>query len=349
MLLMKRTKTEFIVLKAFNGDCILVKTFTSEQEEFIVLVDGGTASTFDRYLKHELKEIKKIDLLVLTHIDSDHIGGLLRLFNNSLINELDIVEIWINYPNLINVNLSGQIGFDQANKLKDLILQKKGNVVFKEITTAERFINRSGVSFTILSPTQKILDLLYERWDFGKNEPEVDIDIASDFNTYTVSLEELSKLPFKPDKTVEQDLVNASSISFIISCPDINILLLGDSRSEIIEQELKKLGYNEESPFVCDYVKVSHHGSKNNTSEYLLKLLKTTNYIISTNGGSSKTKHPSRAVIGKIIFNPRRELNELLFIFVNYPISEIKNRIGNFIAEDDMESGNWKIEHKNKF
>lgn len=59
MLLMKRTKTEFIVLKAFNGDCILVKTFTSEQEEFIVLVDGGTASTFDRYLKHELKEIKK--------------------------------------------------------------------------------------------------------------------------------------------------------------------------------------------------------------------------------------------------------------------------------------------------
>lgn len=83
---------------------------------------------------------------------------------------------------------------------------------------------------------------MYERWDFGKNEPEVDIDIASDFNTYTVSLEELSKLPFKPDKTVEQDLVNASSISFIISCPDINILLLGDSRSEIIEQELKNLG-----------------------------------------------------------------------------------------------------------
>lgn len=346
---MKRTRTEFIVLKAFNGDCILVKTFTSEQEEFIVLVDGGTASTFDRYLKHELKEIKKIDLLVLTHIDSDHIGGLLRLFNNSLISELDIVEIWINYPNLINVNLSGQIGFGQANKLKDLILQKKGNVVFKEITTAERFINRSGVSFTILSPTQKILDLLYERWNFDKNEPDVDIDIASDLNTYTVSLEELSKLPFKPDKTVEQDIVNASSISFIVSCPDKILLLLGDSRSEIIEHELEKLGYNEESPFLCDYVKVSHHGSKNNTSEYLLKLLKTTNYIMSTNGGCSKTKHPSRDVIGKIIFNPRRDLNELLFIFVNYPISEIKNRIGNFIAEDDMESGNWKIEHKNKF
>lgn len=346
---MKRIKTEFTVLKAFNGDCILIKTFTVKQEEFIILVDGGTASTFDHYLKHELKEIKKIDLLVLTHIDSDHIGGLLRLFNNSLINELDIVEIWINYPNFVNVSLGGQIGFNQANKFKDLILQKKRDIVFKEITTTERSINRVGLTFTILSPTQKILDLLYEGWDFGKNEPNVNIDITSDISTYATSLEELSKLPFNPDKTVEQDIVNASSISFFLSCLDKTLLFLGDARSEIIERELKKLGYSDENPLFCDYVKISHHGSRNNTSEDLLKLLKTTNYIISTNGGSSTNKHPSREVIGKIIFNPRRKLNELLFIFINYPISEIRNRIGNFITEDDMESGNWKIEHRNKF
>lgn len=346
---MKRTKTEFVVLKAFNGDCILIKTFTSKQEEFIILVDAGTASTFDRYLKRELEKIKKIDLLVLTHIDSDHIGGLLKLFNNSLIETLDIVEIWINYPDLVNINQGGLIGFDQANKLKDLIFQKKENVILKEISTSERYINRDGIIFTIISPTQEILDSLYENWDFGENESDVKIGIASDYDSYNDSLEELSKRPFKPNKTVDQDLVNASSISFIITCQDKNILLLGDSRSEIIEQELDILKYNENTPLLCDYVKISHHGSGNNTSEDLLKILKTTNYIISTNGGSSANKHPSREVIGKIVFNPYRKFSETLSIFVNYPISEIKDRIGNFVTKKDFESGNWKIEQKNKF
>ena len=53
---MKRHKTEFIILEAFNGDSILVKTFDEGFEEFIILIDGATSSCFEHALKKELKE-----------------------------------------------------------------------------------------------------------------------------------------------------------------------------------------------------------------------------------------------------------------------------------------------------
>lgn len=347
--MVKRTQTEFIVLKAYNGDCILIKTFDSNNDEYIILVDGGTASTFEYSLKNELKTLTRIDLLILTHIDSDHIGGLIKLFNNSLVDKLDISEIWVNHPELIDVRSGGLIGFDDANKFKDLILRKKNNVVIKEISTSERDIKRDNILFTILSPTQEILNLLYEVWEYNIPKPITKTNISSKAilnTTNIITLEEMAKISFSP-KSIKEDIVNASSIAFILSCPDITLLLLGDSRAEIIEQELISLGYNSENSLACDYVKISHHGSKNNTSKSLLELLKTSNYIISTNGGSKTNKHPSREVIGRIVFNEQR--NDKLSIFMNYPIRDIKDRAGNFITEKDMEGANWVIEHKNKF
>ena len=348
---MKRSKTEFTILKAFNGDCILIKTFNSQSDEFIILIDGGTPSTFEYSLKPELRNLSKIDLLVLTHIDSDHIGGLLKLFNNSLIDRIDISEIWVNNPDLINVNSGGLIGFDQANKFKDLIVQKKGQAIIKEISTSERFIVRDNVFFTILSPTKDILDLLYQNWEYDKPKNNIKINVSSDTNigSYEASLEELSNKAFAPIKTIEQDIVNASSIAFILSCPDMIFLLLGDSRAEIVEKELSILGYARETPLECDYVKLSHHGSKNNTSENLLELLNSTNYIISTNGGSVINKHPSREVIAKIVYNAQRKIDEELHIFMNYSVPEIKNRIGCFINDNDLDNGDWTIEQKNNF
>lgn len=348
---MKRDKTEFQILKAYNGDCILIRTFNSNNDEFIILVDGGTPSTFEYSLKKELKNISKIDLLILTHIDFDHIGGLLKLFNNSLIDRIDISEIWVNHPELITVDSGNLISFGQANEFKELIQQKKKQVIIKEINTSDRYIKKNGILFSILSPTKDIIDLLYQNWDYNIPQNNAKAEISSDASDdiYNISLEELSKIAFSPLKGIPQDIVNASSIAFLLSCPDLNFLLLGDSRSEIIENELSILEFTKDKPLICDYVKIAHHGSKNNTSERLLELLDSVNYIISTNGGSERNRHPSRETIAKLVFNPRRKEDEKLSIFVNYPISEIKNRIGNFINEDDLESGNWIIEQKNKF
>ena len=150
---MKRHQTDFAVLPAFHGDCILIKTFDNNNEEFIILIDGGTAQTFRYSLKAELKDFTHIDLLILTHIDSDHIAGLISLLKSSLIDNIVINEIWMNHPEIVEINNDELISTKQGDSLKDLILLKKPDVKLIEITTNDKSIIKQGVELIILSPT----------------------------------------------------------------------------------------------------------------------------------------------------------------------------------------------------
>ncbi len=345
--LVKRTKTEFIVLPAFHGDCILIKTYDIEHNEFIVLIDGGTAQTFRYSLKEELKNISCINLLILTHIDSDHIAGLISFFKSSLIDTINIDEIWMNNPDLVEINNGGLISVKQGDNFKSLILEKKPDTKLSQISILNRLINRSGIEFTILSPTPDIVNQLYERWELLRLQQDKK-NISSVKNSYTQSLKELNALPFCPDKSINDDVFNSSSISFLLKCPDISLLLLADSRPEIIVQSLIDIGVNEKNPLVVDYVKISHHGSLNNTSQRLLSLIKSNNYLISTNGGSADHQHPSRETISRIVYNSNRN-DEKLNIFFNYSLNSLRERIGDFINEKDLEHGNWHARSQNRF
>lgn len=346
--LIKRTKTEFIVLPAFHGDCILIKTYDIDHDEFIILIDGGTAQTFRYSLKEELKSISRINLLILTHIDSDHIAGLINFFKNSLIDNIIIDEIWMNNPDLVEVNNGELISVKQGDNFKNLILEKKSESKLSQISISDRLINRSGIEFTILSPTADIANELYERWESLRLPQKNKSNISSVKSTYTQSLEELNKKPFSPDKSINEDIFNSSSISFLLKCPDISLLMLADSRPEIIVQSLRDIGVNEKDPLVVDYVKVSHHGSLNNTSQELLGLIKSNNYLISTNGGTADHKHPSRETISRIVYNSNRN-DEVLNIFFNYTLNSLRERIGDFINGIDLEQGNWNATSQNRF
>lgn len=347
---MKRNKTDFVVLPAFHGDCILIKTYDIEHDEFIILIDGGTSQTFRYSLKDELKNISRINLLILTHIDSDHIAGLIAFFKNSLINEIQIDEIWMNNPDLVEINNGELISVKQGGNLKNLILEKQPKTKLIQISTLDNVINHSGIEFTILSPITDIVNELYVQWGALKEleKQENRSNISSVRNSYLQSLEDLSKTPFSPDKRINEDIFNASSISFLLKCPDISILLLADSRPEIITQSLKGIGINNDNPLFVDYVKVSHHGSLNNTSQELMDLIMSNNYLISTNGGSANHRHPSRETISRIVYNRNRN-EKKLNIFFNYDLKGLKEKIGDFINENDLEHGNWNAINQNRF
>jgi beta-lactamase superfamily II metal-dependent hydrolase len=346
-----RNKTEFRVLKAFHGDCILIKTFTSNFDEFVILIDGGTASTFNYFLKKELEDINIIDLVVLTHIDSDHIGGLLKLLGNSIMNSISIKEFWINHPELIDFDEKTLISVSHGNKLKELISKKLPNSSICQINTSLNTISRSGIKFEILSPSKEIVNLLYKEWKSLEKEAETQsnsVNISKNKNNYSTSLKELSSAKFKPSKKVNKDIFNASSIAFNLRCPDVSILLLADSRAEIVIESLNKLGYNTSKKITADYVKVSHHGSSNNTSKELLNLIESKKFLISTNGGSSNHKHPSREVISKLLYNDGI-MNKGINIFFNYSISDLKAKIGIFLSDEELNNQNWFIRNQNVF
>src|SRR6185437_4369102 len=63
---------------AGNGDSFLIEHGTT-----CLLVDGGYSSTFQQHVLPDLRELarrgRELDLVVATHIDADHIAGLVRL------------------------------------------------------------------------------------------------------------------------------------------------------------------------------------------------------------------------------------------------------------------------------
>ena len=352
---MTNTRSSFKKLKAFNGDCIIIKSYNNEGKEINILIDGGTKSTFEYSLKKEIQGLKYIDLIILTHIDSDHIGGLIKFFNNSIIDKIIVKNIWVNFPNIIEIPSGEKISFGQAKTLEDLIKEKMPKTIINNYIHSENgAIIFEGLRITIISPSKEILKKLYDSWPKIKelenklDENKIKISKDSDFINNKKPLSELNIIPFKPDKSIINDLINASSIAIILECQDLKLLLLADSRPEIIEKYLIE-NYSAEEKLKVDYVKVSHHGSKNNTSQNMLNYIDCNNYIISTNGGTSLHKHPSRETIARIVYNEKRNFENKRFIYFNYPIEDIKKKIGNFINDNDMNEGNWEALYKNEF
>jgi beta-lactamase superfamily II metal-dependent hydrolase len=70
-------------LDVFHGDCAVV-TFDQDGRKACIVVDGGekrdAAKRLAAYLKYE--DVEVIDLLVATHIDSDHVNGLVQLLKS---------------------------------------------------------------------------------------------------------------------------------------------------------------------------------------------------------------------------------------------------------------------------
>jgi beta-lactamase superfamily II metal-dependent hydrolase len=351
---MHNSSTSFKILKAYNGDCLLINFFNSKKQKINILVDGGTASTFDYSLKNELSKLKTLDLIILTHIDSDHTGGLIRFFKNSIIEKIEVKQIWVNFPDIVEISGGEKISYGQAKTLEKLIKDKMPKTEIQNyIHSGKNKISIEGCNITVVSPTKEILDNLYKNWPKIEKTEKINdvskVNISKNIETINhKSLVELNKIPFNPDKSIQNDLINASSISIILECSDLKLLLLADSRPEIIEEYLIK-NYSEENKLNVDYVKVSHHGSKNNTSQKMLNYISCDKYIISTNGGTANHKHPSRETIARIVYNEKRNFDIKRFIYFNYPIEEIKKKSGIFINKNDVTEGNWEYLNKNEF
>lgn len=77
------------VRRARKGDCLLLH-FGSKSEPGLVMIDGGPKSVYGPHLKPRFQEIRKarglgddeplpVDLLMVSHVDDDHIQGILDL------------------------------------------------------------------------------------------------------------------------------------------------------------------------------------------------------------------------------------------------------------------------------
>jgi len=302
------------ILQAEHGDSIGI-SFEFEGEIKNILIDGGPAQAFEvqhtpRSLKLFLNDIKsknqKIDLLLLTHVDDDHIGGLLAGFNKSgYLTDLT-KEVWFNSGKLIfnhfdkplddsnTVKLKNSSGnntsIGQGIKLEDHLTNN--DIWAHCLIKAGDEIDWFGSKFKILSPSLAKLEKLLIKWEKEAPKPNT----ARQSDDYQSSIEQLlANDKFKEDNSIH----NGSSLAFIFECNKKSILFLGDAHPSVVIASLVSLGYSEQNLLQVDYVKVSHHGSKANTNNELLELIECKNFIISTNG-----KHhglPNKLALARIV------------------------------------------------
>lgn len=253
--------------KAGKGDCIRLRF-----EGHNVFIDSGVIA-FGLRLAQICKEIEQageiIDAFILTHVDADHIGGL--LYNLRLHNTLPINEVWMNHGRFINgaVDLSVK----QNDEVYSL-LTKRGITVLP--TCAGMEYNIGSAFFRILAPEKGKLAQLFP------GRQEVMLRSQSD---YGYSLEELRN---KPLTVKDISTNNKASVIFEFLYKGQKMLFTGDAWSEDIVSVAADS---------YDLLKLPHHGSVRNISEEWSSI-RCSNFMVCTDG----VNHPDKQTVAKLLY-----------------------------------------------
>lgn len=143
------------MLAADEGDCFLIM---AEKENINILIDGGTATTYHKVLKRKLQDLdrqgKCIDLLVVTHIDNDHIGGILELLKeNGSASDSKIIKIkniWHNSYRHLQLTKEREIGKEEEQILSHYITAGSAQDNFPEWEGTKEISVKQGTTLAAL-------------------------------------------------------------------------------------------------------------------------------------------------------------------------------------------------------
>lgn len=317
------------VFPAANGDCFLIKIKEKTGIKNII-IDGGKGELCHKELKDEFIKIEeneqRVDLLIVTHIDDDHIAGIIKLYEDKEINTSIIDRVWFNSGTLISSNLSGVAKSDREIPISSSYESKKMSV--KQGTTLEGILEKSGtwhknllssgqihtlgdITLKILSPDIETLKELNSKWDSEiekMKKKRLKKKKMSSNTDYHKTIDELCAEEFEEDSS----LTNKSSIAFLLEYEEYKLLMLGDSHPSIIFASLKNLGYSEGNKLKIDSMKISHHASKKNTCSELLNLLYCEKFIISSDG--SRHGLPNKQSLARIV----KTMDKQVTFYFNY-------------------------------
>jgi hypothetical protein len=319
-------------LRAKFGDSLLLH-FGTEQEPRLLLIDGGPPGVYDDALKPRLEQLREergleadtpleIDLGMVSHIDADHIAGILelaselkdlqespdqpvpwkirRFWHNSFDDILDNEEVAV--ASTASVMSPASIGgllepssgslvlasVGQGRELRNLLkfLDLTGNAPFKGLVQAGHKPITLGddLRLTVLAPSEKNLLALQKEW-----------------NTRIKPI--LKKEHDQADKAeiasfVDRSVYNLSSIVVLVESAGKRILLTGDGRGDHTLEGLEAAGLlDADGKIEIDVLKMPHHGSIRNVEAPYFEAIRARHYVISANGKFDNPDIPTLQLI----------------------------------------------------
>jgi hypothetical protein len=310
---------ELTFLDARQGDAIWVRWGEGRQ----LLVDMGTSGT-GRALADRFRALpedqRAFELLVVTHVDTDHIGGVLT----GVVVPADPVpvtfaDVWFNGWE----HLNGLVPADERSPLEPMggvqgeLLTTwlrdhawndafgRGAVVRTD-TTLPSVELPDGLTITVLAPVQERLADLVPEWQLAVAaalEKGTLTDVSPGLEPMgpstaptlesAVDLALLSEDPFK----VDGSKANAASIALVLEHDGKRALLTGDATASELLGGLALLGAGDRVPL--DLVKLPHHGSRNNVSRELVQAVDCPLWVFSSDG--TTFRHPDAIAVSRVV------------------------------------------------
>lgn len=311
------------MLPARHGDALVLE-WGDAQRARRLLIDGGPIGAFGA-LRSRLDALpagdRRFELMVLSHVDTDHVDGLVRLFAEPKPWPFVVKDVWFNGWRHME-QAHGLLGGKQGEYFSALLSRRldpgawngafggQAVMVPDDGPLPEKELP-GGLKLTLLSPTRGKLDRMRDAWrkDLGNAISPGDLDGAwealSKQKRYlpgqgllgsTPSLDALLEKQSRPDKAA----ANGSSIALLAEFAGKSVLLLADAHPDVIVESLQRLlkarGLQR---LEVGAVKLAHHGSKGNVDDEMLALLDTPNFLFSSNGAIFR--HPDDETVRRVI------------------------------------------------
>lgn len=305
------------VLPARLGDCLLVECLRGKRPPWRMLVDGGPPDTWP-LLEARLADDPRIDVAVITHVDSDHIGGMIPYLGSPL--ATSIGDVWFNgrthLPDLrqrsitqgesVMAELLGtaEPGSHAADTPLPWNLAFGGGPIdtgeeAKDTGLVEHVVP-DGPRITVLSPTTKQLRALAAQWHAtvreatrADREAEVPDVPAPLGDLTTLAAEKASK---------DGSVPNGSSIALLLEHRGASVVLGADAYGTVLGAGLAGVAaHRGVTDLSVDAFKLPHHGSKSNVLESLLKVAPARHYLVSSNG--DVFHHPDDQAVARVVMN----------------------------------------------
>ena len=267
-------KIKVHALDVGHGDAVII-SLKNEKCVRNILIDGGKATRGPNKINEKLKEVKSLDGIIVTHVDNDHIGGVLNFIKD--INDtkdklkkreklffLEEVKEFFVIFNKFDDNL---ISYKQGRTLQDqLISFKKALRLFygkkckllKSYDIAKEIVldgESPGIPIIIHSvSTRSKVDLI----DNSKAYITILTPSKEDVIKNMVNWNECEI----NNKKSNAEIINKASISFLLEYADKKVLISGDAYIKDILNNLELIGRDKISKI--DLIKLPHHGSYEN-------------------------------------------------------------------------------------
>ena len=345
------------VRRARKGDCLILH-YGSPDDPGLGLIDGGPANVYKPFLKPRLAEIKEargldqdaslpVDFLMVSHIDDDHINGVLELTKElkeakDARRQLALIidDIWHNtFDDIIasskeeTVAVTASFGTaSTSGEIDDEDLDPAAARVLASVGQGFRLRDDSrGLGLRINPKFNGTLAIATEnsaKLEMGKG---LSFTVVGPMNAEVEALRKehaafLKKQQEekKSEKTLaafdDTSVANLSSLVILAEVGDRSILLTGDARGDKILEGLELVGRltkDETSTIHVNILKGPHHGSDRNVAPIFFRRITADHYVFSGNGEHG---NPERETL-QMLLDERGDANYT--VHLTYPIDVI--------------------------